>query len=317
MGKGTKKNPYAREDVLRRIKRNGGTARGLDLADKYFEEDIDLRGLDLAGIDLSGSCLIEANLEGARLDDAILLRTKLTVANLEGANLSGAYLHGAILHGALLGGASFRWAQLGEQFNYRGADLSSAHLEGADFTEAYLGGVNLEDTEIPHNVNLEEVYWGENYILDEEKSGFLDKAEVTYRRLKTWYAAHGKYGIAGKFYYREKEVGRKRARRWNDRVAGWLSWAFFGYGEGWKRILIWIAAFILLFALIYFAIGTLTPNTVLNSLYYSAASFITLGYGSWVQEATGWVKGLGVFEAFLGFFTMTLLLVTFVRKWIR
>ncbi|MBI4296548.1 MAG: hypothetical protein HY667_05480, partial [Chloroflexi bacterium] len=39
-----------REDVLSRIKANGGEANGLDLAEKVFEEDIDLGGLDLTGI---------------------------------------------------------------------------------------------------------------------------------------------------------------------------------------------------------------------------------------------------------------------------
>ena len=32
MGDGTKENPYTREDVLRLIKENGGTAKELDLS---------------------------------------------------------------------------------------------------------------------------------------------------------------------------------------------------------------------------------------------------------------------------------------------
>jgi hypothetical protein len=70
-------------------------------------------------------------------------------------------------------------------------------------------------------------------------------------------------------------------------------------------------------ALVYLAIGALTPNTFLNSLYYSAVSFTALGYGSWVPEPTGWVKGLGAFEAFLGVFMMALFLITFTRKMTR
>ena len=51
MGDGTEQNPFTREDVLRRIEENGGTAKGLDLSGKRFEEGIDLRDeLDLKEI---------------------------------------------------------------------------------------------------------------------------------------------------------------------------------------------------------------------------------------------------------------------------
>jgi hypothetical protein len=298
MGDGTKEKPYTRKDVLRLLKENEKSGEVLDLSGKVFEEDIDLHGLDLGVIDLSESYLNGANLEGARLWGAILLGTRLIAADLKGANL--------------------RYAHLWE------AKLFGVELEGADLRHADLGGAYLRRTEFPSNAKLEEVGWGEKYILGEEEEGYFEEAEATYRRLKIWYTEHGLYDIAAKFYYREKEAQRKDASRRRDRVAGWFSWAFFGHGEGWKRILIWIASCISLFTLIYFLIGTfcpsfgtLTPDTFTNSLYYSAVSFITLGYGSWVKEATGWEKGLGVFEAFLGFFMMTLLLVTFVRKWTR
>lgn len=158
--------------------------------------------------------------------------------------------------------------------------------------------------------------------MGEERDKNYGAAKITYRRLKMWHTGAGMYDIASEFYYREMEAKRKDFKSY---LKPWhlnclkleLSHLLFGYGERWERLLSWIAGFILLFALIYFAIGTLTPNTFLNSLYYSAVSFIALGYGSWVKEATGWVKGLGVFETFLGFFMMTLLLVTFVRKWTR
>ena len=42
-----KEKPLTREDVLRLIEANGGTASGLDLSGKTFEAGIDLRGLNL------------------------------------------------------------------------------------------------------------------------------------------------------------------------------------------------------------------------------------------------------------------------------
>jgi hypothetical protein len=290
MGDGTEKNPYTRADVLKLIKENGGP-EGLDLSGKVFVEGINLRSLNLSGIDLSESYLNGANLEGAILQDAILMGTRLIAANLKGTNLVNAILCEA--------------------------NLVGVELERADLKHADLGGAYLRYTEFPHDAKLEEVGWGEKYILGEEEQGVFEEAEATYHRLKIWYTEHSAPDIAAKFYFREKEAERKGAWRRRDYIAGWFSWAFFGHGEGWKRILIWIAGFVFFFALIYFTIGTLTPNTFLDSLYYSASSFIALGYGSWVKEANGWVKGLGVFEAFLGFFMMTLLLVTFVRKWTR
>lgn len=90
-----------------------------------------------------------------------------------------------------------------------------------------------------------------------------------------------------------------------------------GYGERPVRVVVSAVVAVFGLALIYFAIGTLTPNAFLNSLYYSAVSFTALGYGQWAPQPTGWVKGLGAFEAFTGVFMMALFLVTFTRKMIR
>lgn len=96
-----KENPLTREDVLRLIEQNGGTARRLDLSGKVFED----------GVDLS-----KINLEEIILREAILLH-----AHFEEANLWGAHFEGADLEGA----------------HFEGAKLFFAHLEGARlwFTE--------------------------------------------------------------------------------------------------------------------------------------------------------------------------------------
>ncbi|GAH63404.1 unnamed protein product, partial [marine sediment metagenome] len=91
-----------------------------------------------------------------------------------------------------------------------------------------------------------------------------------------------------------------------------------GYGERPWQVFASAAVVVLGLALIYFAIGTLTPGTFLNSLYYSAVSFTALGYGSWAPEPTGWViKAIGALEAFVGVFMMALFLITFTRKMTR
>jgi len=294
-----KEKPLTREDVLRLIEEKGGTASGLDLSGKTFEAGIHLNDFDLELI--------------------ILEKARFAVSFVRGPITAdvGAQLQKAKLMRADLQGASLRFADLQE------ADLSMAKLTGADLSDAHLEGARLYRAQFDNTTNFQGVSWGD-YKIGEELDGKFNLAVDAYRRLKQWYTNAGMYGIAAKFYYREREAGRKGAERCNDRAAGWFTWALFGHGEGWKRILFWIAGFILLFALVYFAIGTfapclgtLTPNTFLHNLYYSAVSFTALGYGSWAPQPTGWIKGLGAFEALFGISMMALLLVTFVRKWTR
>ena len=287
MGDGTKESPFTREDVLRLIKENGGTAEGLDLSEKWFEKGIDLTELDLKGI-----ILINAHLEGANLGEA----------HLEGAYLGEAHLEGTYLLGAHL----------------EGANLSYAHLEGADLWVAHLEGATLWGARFSSDTKLEDADWG-NYILSEEKNGLFDWAVATYRQLKVWYANAGIHDIAAKFYYREKEAGRKalrwRSKLWYHRLALEASRWLFGYGEQWWRIIIWMALFIFGPTAAYYLSGELD---LLYSLYFSVVSFTALGYGKWVNfNPQGWIQALGAIQSVAGIFLMTLFLVTFIRKMTR
>ena len=72
MGDGTRENPFTREDVLRLIEENGGTAKGLDLSGKWFEREINLKGTILASVHLERADLVSAHLEEADLGEANL-----------------------------------------------------------------------------------------------------------------------------------------------------------------------------------------------------------------------------------------------------
>lgn len=301
MGDGTEQNPYTPDDVRRLIEEKDGKTEGLDLSDRVFEKGIDLRKLDLWRIILKNASLEEAHLEGTRLAGARLEDAWLADAHLDGSDLEETHLEGAWLLGA----------------NFSGAYLGAAHLEGANLQSANLEETYLESAEISHDTRLENVNWG-NYILGEEKDGYFDVAVDTYRRLKAWHTNNGISDIAAKFYYREKEAERKSykllSENWHHRLALQASYLAFGHGERWRRIPLWMAFFLTLFAAAYYFWGRLEP---LDSLYFSAVSFTALGYGNWAPEPIGWVKVLGAFEAFVGVFMMALLLVTFVRKWTR
>jgi len=300
-----KEKPLTREDVLRLIEENGGTAEGLDLSGKEFEKRIDLSKLHLSGVILEGAILI-----GVRLERADLTFAHLDGANLETANLEEAHLAWASLDGANLAGASLR----------------GAWLDRTSFIGAYLIGVEFSPDTKWGNID-----WG-NYILGEETDGFFGLAEDTYRRLKQWHTNAGIYDVAGEFLFREMEAKRKNLSWLQPPGRRWLGWWplrgekvrlnaykwLYGYGERPWRVVAWAALVVFLVACAhFFTAGILTLSAFWDSLYYSAVSFTALGYGRWAPQPTGWVKGLGAFEAFIGVFMIALFLVTFTRKMIR
>jgi hypothetical protein len=327
MGDGTRENPYTREDVLRLIEENGDKAEGLDLSGKVFEENIDLGRLNLVRIilkkavflvnvqlelaDSKGAQLDGADLRGAHLEGASLGHAQLEWADLWGAHLEQASLVDAHLEGALLWDA-----------HLEGAFLSDAHLEGADLKGAHLEGASLHDAQFSADTRLETVDWGRNYVLGEEKGEAFHWAADTYRRLKQWYTNAGIYDVAGEFYYREMEARRKDLKsRKPVQIHHWWLELFnllCGYGERPLRVVRWAALVILVSTLIYFVVGSVWEwSAFWNSLYFSAVSFVALGYGGWVEVTNNWVKGIGVLESFIGVFTMALFLVTFTRKMTR
>jgi uncharacterized protein YjbI with pentapeptide repeats len=283
----------------------------------------DLREAELSFVhfelsDLVWAKLDKAKLWNAHLEKADLTHTSLKEADLEYACLQEARLHGTNLQYSNLSGAKLQMSQLFDA-KLKGARLNGANLEGADLSDAELAGAYLSGAQFDNSTKLHDTNWGD-YLIGEEIDGYFDSALDTYRRLKIWYTNAGMYDVAGKFFYREMEA-RRKARHWKAephlKLWDWILRLLCGYGEEWPRVIIWSAAVVLGLALIYFAIGTLTPNTFLNSLYYSSVSFTALGYGSWAPKPTGWVKGLGAVEAFMGVFMMALFLVTFTRKMTR
>jgi len=345
-----KEKPLTREDVLRLIEENGGTAKGLDLSGKRFEAGINLRGLNLKGIILNRAffptrdeihdfriSMQPAQLQGANLMQAQLQKADLALAQLQGANLMAAELQEAHLLSANLQGALLRMAQL------QGAYLSHAQLQGAELYRTRLEGASLHQVKLSPDTELEDADWG-SYILGEEKSGLFDWAVSTYRQLKVWYKNAGISDIEGEFLYREMKCKRKqfwwgtRRPRLKDLIRPfkpkellraiiprkphwWTLLTIYellcGYGEKLKRIILWVFLIIFGLAAAYYFWGSFTSSSFWDTLYYSAASFTALGYGQWAPQPTGWAKGMGAAEAIIGVFLIALFLVTFTRKMTR
>ena len=98
----------------------------------------------------------------------------------------------------------------------------------------------------------------------------------------------------------------------------WFMQGLWGYGERPWRVIRFGVSMLLIFALIYFIIGSVWEwSAFWWSLYFSAVSFTALGYGSWLHVTNDWIKGIGALESFIGVFSIALFLITFVRKMTR
>ncbi len=348
-----KEKPLTREDVLKLIEQNGGTAERLDLSEKVFVEQIDLSDLDLSGIKLTNLRLFRANFNGSNLERAIMQKASLGYAtfnplNSKGASLKGVDLRWANLHDAEFRGADLTVAQFQETpvqavvhppelqgkllellpASLERTDFRSANLFRANFKGCYFYGTKLEGAFVRGadilEAHLEEADWGSTYKIGEEIKKDFYSAEGIYRRLKQWYTNAGIYDIAGEFFFREMTAQRKGIKWWPypwHRL--WSSFHSFvsGYGERPLRVVRWGALVLFGSALLYFFLRSVAPYNLsvqafLNSLYYSAVSFTALGYGPWFGDTSvhSWVQGAGAAEAFIGVFTIALFLVTFTRK---
>jgi hypothetical protein len=120
-----------------------------------------------------------------------------------------------------------------------------------------------------------------------------------------------------------------RRRSWLVTLRGVLGllfgWSLFGYGERPLRVLSWSVGIILLLSLVYWQGGLLRDSATqapvtswLESLYFSAAAFSTLGFGDLEPvrtRACGMV--LTVLQSLSGLFMMALFVVSVARRFTR
>ena len=335
--------PLSRNDILKLVIKNGGTARGLDLSGRNLA-GIDLSKLDLTGIILKGSNLGPIR-EGNTTKRSVLDQVHLTACVLDGAQFDGASMKAANLTWSSAIRADFRSADLTEA-SFLGAKLHHANfhwanLDRTDFSNAELDGITVWQARL-ETASFARSIWGPKYVLGDELES-NKQAEEAYRSLKLWHQHAGIDNIAGEFRYRELISKRKRWAELlrislkNHRVFDSLKDLFklvpvvsaemlFGYGERWKRIVFWWAATIICFTLAFYLwsvlvdpvfVGCTGNKCGLDAIYYSAASFTALGYGSWAPKPIGWAKYAGLAESIIGPILIALFLTTFARIWSR
>ena len=148
----------------------------------------------------------------------------------------------------------------------------------------------------------------------------LFMAERTYRELKKIYSDQGEHDIAGNFFFREKSVQRRQKKPFMRIINYWLNERLFGFGEKIGRLLLNMIAVIVLYTLGFYNFDLIYREGmdyvgIWNSLYFSAVTFTSLGYGDF--EPTGIGRFLAFSEALIGAILMGLFVVTLTRRLIR
>lgn len=299
--------------------------------------DAQLAGADLLGAKLKDAQLMDADLRGARLVNADLRNADLSDADLSDADLRFADLSGANLTDALLEGKP---------------DLRRANLAGATLT-----GVQMDPTcKLAHAVwsrddrftideerrAKQELRGGNNARAFE----LFNSASTVYRQIKQAYQDAGDHQTGGHFFVREMECRRALLRietedspagRLWERALWWLMHHTCGYGEWPGRLalvgIILVSVFAIMFGYVCgFDDGLVrglqvgpgidwipSVDGLLNfvaAIYFSLVTFTGLGYGD-IHPVNALGRVLAGMEVVLGFVTMSLVLVTIVRRWSR
>jgi len=302
----------------------------------YRERHGDWRVVVPFEADLEEADLWCAKLQGAALWGANLQGTKLWGANLQEANLSAAKLQGADLLDAKLQGANLVHAKLQGAMLY-GANLQNANLRDADFS-----GTRIERCDF-RAIGLD----SDSKILSKAKGWAFcgDNKKADAKALMEWsqaFKSQAYFREAGHCYYRARQRRRDEAYKETSnslwRIVGFLKTlperifldGLCAYGERPMRVLGWGVLVIALWAFVYSCNpgyiesgnGPM-PSSTVDSLYFSAVTFTTLGFGDFKPKALHypepgwWMKPVVATEALLGAVLMALFLVTFARIMMR
>jgi hypothetical protein len=203
------------------------------------------------------------------------------------------------------------------------------------FNSVVDGSLQLFETSLNGNVffaSVDKGPRGECDIGKDIKALQPGALEPLYRYAKVAKASRGDLDAAGQFYYLERKARNAAARakaRWRCKpwssdskvrtnVVGLLGEWLLGYGEKPERPLIWAAATIVLFAVLFWLFDAITPHpsSILDYGNMSVFTFTTLGYSD-MRPVHGLPFTLAAVEAILGCIFMPLFLVTLARKFMR
>lgn len=205
-------------------------------------------------------------------------------------------------HVKIGGSLSFRKTRVNENVSFYGS-----HIEGhAWFDNAYIGGNTWFD--------FTQIKGGLSFMGTSFRN--LKSQEKAFRSAKTIWERLGDREKADYHFYHEMEAKRKQKSfyiRYPELIVQYL----FGYGAYPFRLLSSFFIILLLFALIYWIIGSNNSlYSLLEKIRFSFLVLIIPAYG--VISAKSDIYGLfTIVEAFIGAFTWPTFIVTFARKYMR
>ncbi|WP_123538554.1 pentapeptide repeat-containing protein [Halosimplex salinum] len=287
-----------------------------------------------------------------RLDGAVLRRVSLNGVDwFEGCTLVGAELTAVDLHDASLARVDLREASL-EHVAARRADFSEANLEDASLNVCDLRGTDLTgarfDQAVFSNVRISRsTTFGETVVYEDELDGleedsYLRSAQAaiwSYREIRDLHEGNALPIEARSYYLDEKDMRRRLA--WHEGKYGtalkaegsrWVT----GYGMSHWRVLGASAALIVACAIMYPLTGGIQETAgndtttwslespedappyyvaliLVKSLYFSAITFSTLGYGD-IRPVGAAARGVAGVESLLGSILMALLVFVLSRR---
>jgi uncharacterized protein YjbI with pentapeptide repeats len=288
--------------------------------------DLSLSYLDKAS--LVSADLKEANLSNCQFPGADFSNADMRDADLSGSTLDGAVMSVAILFGAKLDGASLQGADLSEvdlkEASLRETSLVRANLSGADLRRADLtncrfrsqSGAALVDGDTrfgyvsPKPDDLDVAGWlvpPLSHLSKEERDDIdFNKVESLSRQVRLLYRDSGFAAIAAGYYeqecYWQTRSLRARGAWWKFLPRLTFFEYFAGYGERPGRIV--FSGYVPMGAFI---------SDLWTCLLLSVQCFSTLGLGL-LKPAWGFSHAMATLEGLVGFFVITLAIVTYVRK---
>lgn len=281
----------------------------------------------LQGADFSGATLRNVDLSGADLRDA-----NLTHCSLEGATFTGADLRGTDLSKAKIHSADFSDVEINHETEF--GDIS-AYERNADRDAADCGRLPSSFRKQP--LRTIKTAWTKyqsrsdgDLLEDSDGETLLRKSIDSYRTVQRLLRNSSVTGKIANYHVREKQAERK-LKRGKGEILGWLElvvqrWVML-YGErpwriiGTSTLIIFLAAVVYPLAtfksnsepvLAYSGLSMESLGVLLDSVYFSTITFITLGYGGLTPY--GWARALAMVESFIGTLLASLLLFVLTRR---
>jgi hypothetical protein len=262
---------------------------------------LDLRGIRIEQTQLDGAIIRNANLRWSVIRDVGFKYTQLVECNLSQATFSECYFRGTVFQNCDIVNSKF------ERSDFSQARIEASRLDFASFKECE---ITLQTIRFPDDTDPRVLARScRNLKLNAMSMGhFADAGELTY--LEKTHERHVLYNDA---FVRTHERRGKRVKACRDwGVSVFLNWLW-GYGEKPGRLLLAMAAGILLFGTVQYWLDGIRGHGFGAYLYFSGITFLTIGYGDLVP-VDPIPRFLAVLEGAVGITVIGMLIASCTKK---